>query len=81
MLLKDLLEYERTKSTNKWLQNKKMCTLIIWLIYLISTKDMHHSTIKSKSIYVKSSIFFDIGRQIDNKDPKFKVGDHVITSK
>ena len=42
---------------------------------------MHHSTIKSKSIYVKSSIFFDIGRQIDNKDPKFKVGDHVITSK
>ena len=40
-----------------------------------------HSTIKVKPADVNSSTYFDIGKENDNKDPKFKVGDHVRTSK
>ena len=37
----------------------------------------YHSTIKMKPINVKSSTYIDSSEEINNKDPKFKVGDIV----
>ena len=43
--------------------------------------NIYHSTIKMKPADIKSSIYFDFGIENNNKDPKFKVGDHVRASK
>ena len=37
----------------------------------------YHSTIKMKLVDVKSSTYLDFGVDINDKDPKSKVGDHV----
>ena len=47
----------------------------------------YHRTIKMKPVDVKDNIYFDsmelhsIPLQVNDKDPKFKVADHVRTSK
>ena len=41
----------------------------------------YHSTIKMKLVDVKSSTYIDFGVDINDKDPKSKVGDHVWISK
>ena len=41
----------------------------------------YHSTIKRKSIDVKSNTYIDSGKEINNKDPEFKIGDIVRISK
>ena len=41
----------------------------------------HHSTIKMKPVIVKSSTYIDSSKEINDKDPKFKIGDIVRTSK
>ena len=41
----------------------------------------YHRTIKMKPIDVKDNIYIDIGKEVNDKDPKFKVGDHVRISK
>ena len=43
--------------------------------------NIYHSTIKVKPADIKSSIYFDFGIENNNKDPKFKVGDHVRVPK
>ena len=40
-----------------------------------------HSTIKMKPVDVKSSTYIDSSNAINNKDPKFKIGDIVRMSK
>ena len=40
-----------------------------------------HSTIKIKPIDVKDNTYINTDKKINNKDPKFKVGDCVIISK
>ena len=40
-----------------------------------------HSTIKIKPADVKSKTFIDSSKEIDKKNPKFKFGDTVRTSK
>ena len=40
-----------------------------------------HNTIKMKPVDVKSSIYFDFSKEMNDKDPKFKVGDTVRISK
>ena len=40
-----------------------------------------HSTIKMKPVGVKSSIYFDFNVGKNDKDPKFKAGEHVRISK
>ena len=40
-----------------------------------------HNTIKMKPVDVKSSIYFDFSKEMNDKDPKFKVGDIVRISK
>ena len=41
----------------------------------------YHRTIKMKPIDVKDNTYIDFGKEINDKDPKFKVGDHVRISK
>ena len=41
----------------------------------------YHTTIKMKSIDVKDNTYINASKEINNKDPKFKVGDHVRISK
>ena len=40
-----------------------------------------HRTIKMKPIDVKDNTYINIGKEVNDKDPKFKVGDHVEISK
>ena len=37
----------------------------------------YHRTIKMKPIDVKGNTYIYIGKEVNDKDPKFKVGDHV----
>ena len=41
----------------------------------------YHRTIKMKPIDVKDNTYVNIGTEVNDKDPKFKVGDHVRISK
>ena len=41
----------------------------------------YHSTIKMKPVDVKSNTYIDYSKEINNKDPKFKIGDIVRISK
>ena len=41
----------------------------------------HHKTIKMKPIDVKDNTCINIGKEVNDKDPKFQVGDHVRISK
>ena len=41
----------------------------------------YHTTIKMKPIDVKDNTYINTSKAINNKDPKFKVGDHVRISK
>ena len=40
-----------------------------------------HITIKMKPIDVKDNTYVDFGKEVNNNDSKFKVGDHVRMSK
>ena len=37
----------------------------------------YHRTIKTKPVDVKDSTYIDFGKDVNYKDPKFKVGDNV----
>ena len=41
----------------------------------------YHSTIKINPVDVKSSAYIDSSKKINDKDPKFKIGDIVRISK
>ena len=41
----------------------------------------YHSTIKMKPIDVKDNTYINTSKEINNKDPKFKIGDYVRISK
>ena len=41
----------------------------------------YHTTIKMKPIDVKDNTYINIDKEINNKDPKYKVGDRVRISK
>ena len=40
-----------------------------------------HRTIKVKPVDVKDDTYINIDREVNNKDPKFQVDDHVRISK
>ena len=40
-----------------------------------------HRTIKMKPVDVKGNTYIDFEKEVNDKDPKFKVGDHVRISK
>ena len=41
----------------------------------------YHRTIKMKPADVKDNTYIDFEKEVNNKDPKFKIDDHVIISK
>ena len=41
----------------------------------------YQRTIKMKPVYVKDNTYIDFEKEVNNKDPKFKIGDHVRISK
>ena len=41
----------------------------------------YHRTIKMKPIDVKDYTYINTGKEVNDKDPKYKVGDHVRMSK
>ena len=41
----------------------------------------YHSTIKMKPVDVKDNTYIDLKKEVNNKNPKFKIGDHVRISK
>ena len=41
----------------------------------------YQRTIKMKPIDVKNNAYINTGKEVNDNDPKFKVGDHVKTSK
>ena len=43
--------------------------------------NIYHRTIKMKPVYVKDSTYIDFKKEVNVKDPKFKVGDLVRISK
>ena len=40
----------------------------------------YHRTIRIRPIYVKDNTYIDSGKEVNDNDPKFKVGDHVRIS-
>ena len=40
-----------------------------------------HATIKMKSVDAKDNTYIDFKKEVNDKDAKFKVGDHVRISK
>ena len=72
------------------LKNKiyKYMTAISKNVYIYKLDDIvneynntHHRTIKMKPVDVKDNIYIDFEREVNNKDPKFKIGDHIRISK
>ena len=41
----------------------------------------YHTTIKMKPVDVKDNTYIDFKKEVNDKNPKFKVGDHVRISK
>ena len=41
----------------------------------------YHRTIKMKPVDVKDNTYFGYKKKVNDKDPKFKIGDHVTISK
>ena len=64
-------------------------TLVSKNVYIAKLDDMggecnntYHRTIKMKPVNVKDTYtYIDFKKDVNDKDPKFKVGDHVIISK
>ena len=57
-------------------------------VYIVKLDDIvhkynnkKHKTIKMKLINVKDNTYVDFGKEANDNDPKFKVGDHVRISK
>ena len=41
----------------------------------------YHRTIKMNPVDVKDNTYTDLGKEVNEKDPKLKIGDHVRISK
>ena len=41
----------------------------------------YHKMIKMKPVYIKDNTYIDFEKEVNDKDPKFKVGDYVRISK
>ena len=76
LLLKDLLELQRLKST---------ISLNVHIDKLDDNvnkyNNTYHTTIKMKPVDVKDNTYIDFSKEVNDKDPKFKVGVHVRISK
>ena len=48
---------------------------------VLNYKNKKHSTTKMKPIDVRDNTYRDFGKEVNDNDPKLKVGDHVRISK
>ena len=48
---------------------------------VIEYTNTYHRTIKMKLVDVKDNAYIDSGKEVNDKDPKLQVGDHVRISK
>ena len=52
------------------------------LDYIVNEyNNAYHRTIKMKPIDVKDNTYINIDKEVNDKDPKFQIGDHVRISK
>ena len=58
-----------------------MCILINLNDIVDEYNNTYHTAIKMKPTDVKDNTYIDLGKEVDDNDPKFKVGDHVRISK
>ena len=79
---------ERFIRTLKTKIDYKYMTSISKNVYIDKLDDMvneynntYHRTIKMKPVEVKDNTYIDFKNEVNDKDPKFKVGYHVRTSK
>ena len=72
------------------LKNKiyKYITAILKNVYIDKLDDIvneynntYHRTIKMKPIDVKDDTYIDFGKEVNDKVPKFKIGDYIRISK
>ena len=61
--------------------NIKKCNIDKLYDIVNECNNTYHSTMKMKPIDVKDNTYINIDKEVNNKDPKFKVGDHVKFSK
>ena len=72
-------------------QKTKIYKYMTWIsknVYIDKLNDIvneynntYHRTIKMKPVDVKGNTYIDFKKEVNDKDPKFKVGDHVRISK
>ena len=81
LLLKDLLELKKNRIC-------KHMTSISKNVYIDKLDDIaneynniYHRTIKMKPVNVKDKTYIDSIKEVNDKNPKFQVGDHVRISK
>ena len=81
---------EKSLVAERTLKNKiyKYMTSISKNVYIDKVDDIvntykntYHRRIKMKPIDVKDNTYININKEVNDKDPKFKVGDHVRISK
>ena len=63
------------------LQYQKMCIFINYMILLKKYNNTYHTSIKMKPVDVKDNTYIDFKKEVNDKNPKFKIGDHVRISK
>ena len=72
------------------LKNKisKHITAVSNKVYIDNLNDIvnennntYHRTIKRKPVDVEDNTYIDFNKEVNDKDPRFKVGDHVRISK
>ena len=66
----------------------KYMTSVSKNVYIVKLDDTvseynntYHRAIKMKPVDVKDNTYIDFKKEVNDKDPKFKVGDHVRNSK
>ena len=60
-----------------------MCILINWKLSDIVNEynNTHHRVLQMKPVDVKDNTYIYLGKEVNDKDSKFKVGDHPRISK
>ena len=81
MLLKDLLESQKTRFTNIWLQCQKNVSIDKLHEIVNKYNNRYHSTIQMKPAGVRCSTYIDFGIESNDKDHTFKFNDHIRISK
>ena len=67
--------YQHMTSISKKIYNDELANIVN------KYNNRSHRTIKMQPIDVKNNTYIDFGKTVNDKDPKFKVGDHVRISK